>query len=98
MAIEDAASLARCLSADSSSTEALLRYEEVRKPRTSKIQRVSRLNARIFHLRGRSAGVRNHLLPLVTRATRLADELYAYDALSVDAAGRDRSTSQESPV
>ena len=98
MAIEDAATLGRCLAADAPPSEALRRYEALRKPRASKIQRVSRLNARIFHLRGPSAGVRNHLLPLVTRATRLADELYAYDALSVDAAGRDRSTSQESPV
>lgn len=81
MAIEDAASLARCLSTDASSAEALRRYEALRKPRTSKIQRVSRLNARIFHMRGLSATVRNRLLPIVTRRTRFADELYAYDAL-----------------
>lgn len=80
MAIEDAAALASCLSTDQSAAAALRRYEALRKPRTSKIQRVSRLNARIFHLRGRSAGVRNRLLPIVTRRTRLADELYAYDA------------------
>jgi salicylate hydroxylase len=81
MAIEDAASLARCLSTDSPATEALRRYEALRKPRTSKIQRVSRLNARIFHMRGLSASARNRLLPIVTRRTGFADELYAYDAL-----------------
>jgi salicylate hydroxylase len=81
MAIEDAASLARCLSTGSSPADALRRYEALRKPRTSKIQRVSRLNARIFHMRGHSAAVRNRLLPVVTRRTGFADELYAYDAL-----------------
>ena len=94
MAIEDAAALAGCLSADLSAAAALGRYEALRKPRTTKVQRVSRVNARIFHLRGLSASVRNHLLPSVTRLTRLPDELYAYDALSVAAAGvrRGRST------
>jgi salicylate hydroxylase len=81
MAIEDAATLSRCLATDPSSAEALRRYEALRKPRTSKIQRVSRLNARIFHMSGLSAKVRNRLLPIVTRRTGLADELYAYDAL-----------------
>jgi salicylate hydroxylase len=81
MAIEDAACLARCLSTDSSPADALARYEAVRKPRTSKVQRVSRLNARIFHVGGRSAAVRNRLLPIVTRRTGFADELYAHDAL-----------------
>jgi salicylate hydroxylase len=81
MAIEDAATLSRCLATDASSAEALRRYEALRKPRTSKIQRVSRLNARIFHMSGLSAKVRNRLLPIVTRRSGLADELYAYDAL-----------------
>jgi salicylate hydroxylase len=87
MAIEDAAALASCLSTDLSTADALRRYEALRKPRTSKIQRVSRLNARVFHLRGHSANLRDRLLPFVTRRTRLADELYAYDALSVGAPG-----------
>jgi salicylate hydroxylase len=81
MAIEDAATLSRCLATDPSSAEALRRYEALRKPRTSKIQRVSRLNARIFHMSGPSAKVRNRLLPIITRRSGLADELYAYDAL-----------------
>jgi salicylate hydroxylase len=81
MAIEDAATLSRCLTTDASSGEALRRYEALRKPRTSKIQRVSRLNARIFHMSGFSATVRDRLLPIVTRLTGFADELYAYDAL-----------------
>jgi salicylate hydroxylase len=59
MAIEDAAALAGCLAVDIPPAAALRRYEALRKPRTSKIQRVSRLNARLFHLRGLSAGVRN---------------------------------------
>ena len=81
MAIEDAASLARCLSDGALPGDAARRYEALRKPRTSKVQRVSRLNARIFHMRGRSAAVRNRLLPVVTRRTGFADELYAHDAL-----------------
>jgi salicylate hydroxylase len=81
MAIEDAACLARCVGTDPWPADALRRYEALRIPRTSKIQRVSRLNARIFHARGRSARIRNRLLPIVTRRTRFADELYAYDAL-----------------
>jgi salicylate hydroxylase len=85
MAIEDAAVLASCLSTVVTPAVALRQYEELRRTRTSKIQRVSRINARIFHARGLSAGVRNRLLPAVTRVTRLADELYTYDALSVAA-------------
>jgi salicylate hydroxylase len=84
MAIEDAAALARCLSTDTTPARAFRRYEDLRKPRTSKVQKVSRLNARLFHLRGLSAALRNRLLPVVTRRTRLAEELYAYDPLSVE--------------
>jgi salicylate hydroxylase len=85
MAIEDAAVLASCLSTVVTPAVALPHYEELRKTRTSKIQRVSRLNARIFNAGGLRAGVRNRVLPVVTRVTRLADELYTYDALSVAA-------------
>ena len=59
MAIEDAAVLASCITPDVAPTAALRRYEGLRKPRTSKIQRVSPLNARIFHARGPWVGVRN---------------------------------------
>jgi salicylate hydroxylase len=87
MAIEDAAVLASCITPDVEPTAALRRYEGLRKPRTSKIQRVSRLNARMVHARGPWVGVRNRLLPTVTRITRLADELYTCDALPVAANG-----------
>jgi salicylate hydroxylase len=87
MAIEDGACLALCLATGASPADALRRYEALRKPRTSKVQRVSRLNARLFHVRGRSAAVRNRLLPIVTRRTGFADQLYAHDALSYSQTG-----------
>jgi salicylate hydroxylase len=81
MAIEDAAALARCLGVDATTAAALRRYESLRKPRTSKVQKISRLNARLFHVRGPLAGARDRLLPVITRRSGFADELYAYDAL-----------------
>jgi salicylate hydroxylase len=50
-AIEDAAALARCLAADPADpAAALLRYEELRIPRTTRLQAVSHARARVNHL------------------------------------------------
>lgn len=80
MAIEDGAVLAACLRASSDVPAALGRYENLRKDRTAGIQLGSRRNARLFHLRGVQAWVRN-------RAARRAGarsmaRLYDYDALT----------------
>ena len=86
MAIEDGAVLAACLRASSDVPAAFGRYENLRKDRTAHIQVGSRRNARLFHLRGVQAWVRN-------RAARRAGarsmaRLYDYDALTAaDATG-----------
>ncbi|RYY51248.1 MAG: salicylate 1-monooxygenase [Actinomycetales bacterium] len=50
-ALEDAATLARCLAADIQHPErALRRYEEVRSPRTARVQAASRARAHVNHL------------------------------------------------
>jgi salicylate hydroxylase len=50
-AIEDAATLARCLAADQADpATALLRYEELRIPRTTRLQEVSHARAYVNHL------------------------------------------------
>ena len=86
MAIEDGAVLAACLRGSSDVPAALSRYEELRRDRTAGIQLGSRRNARLFHLRGVQAWVRN-------RAARRAGArsmapLFDYDALTA-ADGKD---------
>jgi salicylate hydroxylase len=51
MAIEDAFVLAKTVSTSSSIEPALLAYENIRKPRASMVQAISRENANLFHLR-----------------------------------------------
>ena len=80
MAIEDGAVLAACLRRIGDVPAALSRYENLRKDRTAQVQRGSRRNARLFHLRGVQAWVRN-------RAARWASArsmatLFDYDALT----------------
>ena len=80
MAIEDGAVLAACLRGASDVPAALGRYESLRKDRTAGIQRGSRRNARLFHLRGVQAWVRNRA---ARRAgARSMTRLYEYDALT----------------
>ena len=81
MAIEDGAVLAGCLAGSRDVPGALQRYENLRRDRTAGIQSGSRRNARVFHMRGIPAWLRN-------RAARRAGarsmaRLYDYDALSV---------------
>jgi salicylate hydroxylase len=49
-AIEDGATLAACLAAAGDPTEALRRYEELRRPRVTRLQEMSRANKTRFHL------------------------------------------------
>jgi salicylate hydroxylase len=80
-AIEDAATLARCLAANpDDAAAALRRYEELRIPRTTRLQEVSRARARVNHLpdgpeqRSRDASFKD-TDPLAASAW-----IYAYDA------------------
>lgn len=79
MAIEDAAVLAGCLRQDQDIAAALQRYEQLRRARTARIQAGSRRNARVFHLGGIPAWLRNRAAKRA--GGRTMDELYRYDAL-----------------
>ncbi len=59
MALEDAACLAACLGAGDNVSRSIARYEAQRQPRTTRIIEESRRNARIYHMRGSMAQVRN---------------------------------------
>ena len=58
MAIEDGAVLSACLVQDSN-IQSLKRYEDLRRTRTASVQNGSRRNARVFHLSGLPAWLRN---------------------------------------
>jgi salicylate hydroxylase len=79
MAIEDAAVLARCLLEGSEVSGGLRRYESLRRARTARVQAGSRRNARLFHLSGMAARLRN--LAVSRASGRVMDWLYGYDAL-----------------
>ncbi|NCF33679.1 MAG: NAD(P)-binding protein [Proteobacteria bacterium] len=81
MAIEDAAVLAGCLAQDQSVVNAMQRYEDLRRQRTARIQLGSRRNARVFHLAGIPAWLRNLAAGRARRNSM--DELFRYDPLSV---------------
>ncbi len=76
MAIEDAAVLASCLT-KLPMPAALARYEALRIRRTARVQQGSRRNAKVFHLSGAAAWVRNRALRLV--GDRPMADLYRYD-------------------
>ena len=80
-AIEDAATLARCLAADPADPAAALRrYEELRIPRTTRLQQVSHARAHVNHLpdgpeqEARDAGFST------TDALAASGWIYAHDA------------------
>ncbi len=63
MAIEDAVTLAQCLSAHGvEPVEALRLYEGLRRRRTARIQRASRMTGRVYHLSGPLAHLRDAVL------------------------------------
>ena len=80
MAIEDAAVLAACVDADGIEA-GLLRYENLRMDRTARIQRGSRRNAKVFHLRGIKAWARNRAAAMAAKNSM--DWVYRYNALDV---------------
>ncbi|MDA0790743.1 MAG: FAD-dependent monooxygenase [Proteobacteria bacterium] len=61
MAIEDAAVLTGCLQHEPTHRAALVRYQKLRLPRTSRVQSASRRNARVFHMDGPGTLARNLL-------------------------------------
>lgn len=84
MAIEDAAVLAGCLSQDSAGDtieSKLQAYERLRRPRTAGIQTGSRRNAKVFHLSGVKAWLRNRAVRAA--GSRAMDKLYSYNALEI---------------
>ncbi|MGE0621415.1 MAG: FAD-dependent monooxygenase [Pseudomonadales bacterium] len=80
MAIEDGAVLARCVAAGGDIVGSLARYEDLRRDRTARIQQGSRRNARVFHLSGIPALLRNRAAGRA--GAGVTDWLYRYDALT----------------
>ncbi|MEM1229809.1 MAG: FAD-dependent monooxygenase [Pseudomonadota bacterium] len=80
MAIEDAAVLASALAQGDAVERALECYEALRRPRTASIQQGSRRNARVFHLTGVRAWLRDRAVRVA--GARTMDKLYDYDALN----------------
>ena len=83
MAIEDAAVLAGCLAANDDLAAGLQRYESLRRRRTARVQNGSRRNAKLFHLTGFKAWLRNQAAKRA--GGRTMDNLFRYDALQVTA-------------
>ncbi|MGE0761329.1 MAG: FAD-dependent monooxygenase, partial [Pirellulaceae bacterium] len=79
MAIEDGAVLARLLAQGGTVEATLAHYEALRKPRTTRVQAGSRRNAKVFHLSGLPARLRN--IAVRRAGARVMDWLYGYDAL-----------------
>ena len=79
MAVEDAAVLANCL-ANWPIDDAIDRYENLRKRRTADVQNGSRRNARIFHMKGVKAWLRD--IAAKTVPDRAFNKLFSYDALT----------------
>ena len=82
LAIEDAVTLAACIAAwPGDSTAALRRYEELRRPRASRVQRLSRRLGRIYHLSGALRLARNLVLERRSEETALRrfDWLYRHE-------------------
>jgi len=90
MAIEDGAVLAGCLGGGNVAAS-LDRYERVRRPRTARIQAGSRRNAKVFHLSGIAAWLRNRAA--ARAGEHVTDWLFGYDALNVADNDSQRETS-----
>ena len=82
MAIEDSAALALALKQVPTLEGALARYETWRRPRTARIQQLSRRYGWVYHLGAPLAGFRNLAAPLARGTTM--DWLYRYDVQDHD--------------
>jgi len=89
MAIEDAIVLAKCLAADGVSPASLMKYEKLRKPRTSRVLNSARSNMGVFHrsnawTQAATYGpmkVADLLFPVFIRSRQ--DWIYGYDVRKV---------------
>jgi salicylate hydroxylase len=82
LAIEDGVALAACLaSAPGDPTSAFRRYEDLRRPRATRVQRAARSFGFLYHLGGPLAAARNFILALRSEETALRrfDWLYRSD-------------------
>ncbi len=66
MAIEDAYVLAEYIASESDIEKALVKYQQARIQRATKVQQVSRNNADVFHASGVKAAIRNFAFGLVS--------------------------------
>lgn len=80
MAVEDSAVLAGCLDGGEDVAASLQRYEDLRRDRTAGIQNGSRRNAKLFHLTGVKAWLRNR--GAGPARLRTMQGLYSYNALT----------------
>lgn len=79
LAIEDAATLAAAIGASPSDpAQAFRRYDELRRPRASRVQRLSRRMGRIYHLGGALRLARNLVLERRSGEAALADFDWLY--------------------
>ena len=79
MAIEDAAVLAACLTGTGDLARRLVRYEAVRRARAALVHRLSRRNAKVFHLSGVAAWLRDRAAGPMAAATMT--RVFGYDAV-----------------
>lgn len=78
MAIEDAATLARCVKDPAGMQAALAAYEKMRAPRVSRVQRTARQIGQIYHLHGAMAFARNHVMRMLGGERLLARQDWIY--------------------
>ncbi len=83
MAFEDAYVLAKCVEAGADMLSAVRRYEDIRKPRASKVQARARANADLFHMNGMGARARLLAASLLPGRAALAslDWIYGFNPL-----------------
>jgi salicylate hydroxylase len=83
MAIEDASVLARCVEAQPGDLAAAFRdYEKQRRARVARVQRASRRNGQIYHLKGAAKFARDRTMQLLggTRLLARQDWIYRWRA------------------
>ena len=82
MAIEDAAVLAKCLAGSGDNAAipaALARYAELRRARVARVQRMARLNGKIYHLSGAAAFARDLAIRTLGSERMMARQDWIYD-------------------
>jgi len=82
MAIEDAAVLAKCLAGsgdDAAIPAALARYAALRRARVARVQRMARVNGKIYHLSGAAAFARDLAIRTLGSERMMARQAWIYD-------------------